>query len=91
MANGNDGEDIELVKGSLMYSGSENVLQYVIGEFRYAAVEDDKIEIRIDFSRDIVNDILTIFIPCILICIVSMSYLKKIIIGSINIFHYMIY
>ena len=74
MVNGNDGEEIELVEGSLIYSGSKNVLQYVIEEFEYSAFEDDKIEIRIGFSRDIVNDMLTIFIPCILICIVSIIY-----------------
>ena len=71
LVNGNDGEEIELVEGSLIYSGSKNVLQYVIEDLEYAAFEDDKIEIKIGFSRDIVNDMLTIFIPCILICVVS--------------------
>ena len=75
LVNGNDGEEIDLVEGSLKYSGPKNVLQYVIQEFEYSAFEDDKIEIRIGFTRDLVNDMLIIFIPCILICIVSIIIL----------------
>ena len=73
MVNNNDGEEIELAEGSLIYSGPKNVLQYVIQEFEYSAFEDDKIEIRIGFTRDLVNYMLIIFIPCVLICIVSIS------------------
>ena len=71
MVNGNAGEKIELVNGNLIYSGSENVQRYVIEEFEYSKSKDEKIKIRIGFSRDIVHDMLTIFLPCILICIVS--------------------
>ena len=74
LVNGNDGEEIELVEGSLIYSGSKNVLQYVIEDLEYSAFEDDNIEIRIGFTRNIGNEMLTIFIPCILICVVSIIF-----------------
>ena len=74
LVNGNDGEEIELVEGNLIYSGSKNVLQYVIEGLEYSAFEDDNIKIKIGFTRDIGNEMLTIFIPCILICIVSIIF-----------------
>ena len=68
---GNDGENVQLILEKLTYSGSRNVLQYVIENPVVLESFNNSIVIKIKFSRKVLNEMLTTLLPCILICIVS--------------------
>ena len=68
---GNDGENVQLLLEKLTYSGSRNVLQYVIENPVVLESFNNSIVIKIKFSRKVLNEMLTTLLPCILICIVS--------------------
>ena len=73
---GNEGEYVELIPESLTYSGSTNVLDYIIETTRIYS-EDNIIKIEITFSHRLMNEVLMTFFPGIIMCLVRINFVTS--------------
>ena len=69
--NEGEGEIIKLIADNLTYVGPTTMKQYEIDSVEFQPNEENKIKIAINFSRNILRELLTIIFPTILIVIVS--------------------
>ena len=79
---GNSGNFVKLVKNQLQYNGPEDLTQYFVQSFNITdndeyvmlSTNGDKgIQVDFLFSRKLLNQVITVFLPCIALCIVSFS------------------
>ena len=74
---GTDGNFVRLIKDSLSFTGSESVNEYKIETPEFVKNGKNSIRVAIKFKRIAYNKILTIFMPTILINLVS-TYFQKV-------------
>ena len=77
--NEGEGEIIKLIADNLSYVGPTTMKQYEIDSVEFQPNQENKIKIAINFSRNILRELLTIIFPTILIVIVSIPSYRAII------------
>ena len=79
---GKSGNFVRLMKEELQYLGPADLTQYFVQSYNITDSDDyvmsstkgrRGIQVDIVFSRRLLNKIITVFLPCMLLCIVSFS------------------
>lgn len=82
MNQGNSGNFTKLVDNRLTYLGPVDLTQYFIRSYNITNADtlvrssthgDKGVQVDIIFSRRLLNQVITVFLPCIAICIMAFS------------------
>ena len=75
---GMSGKFVRLVQDQLHYLGPSDLTQYFVVSYKMnestSSINDNKgVQVDIIFSRRLLNQVLTVFLPCMLLCIVAFT------------------
>ena len=75
---GMSGKFVRLVKDKLHYMGPADLTNYFVVSYKmnetiFSIGDNNGIQVDIIFSRRLFNQILTIFLPCMLLCILAFT------------------